>query len=71
MTQSLYAKYTIIKNETGEEVRDAFVLKPETDPIARLALSSYAEFVRDENPLLAADIDNWLRGIYSRLGGAS
>lgn len=63
MSQGLYAKYSIIKKSTGEEVEDAFVLKPVTDKHARQALRAYANSVRSENPDLARDLDAWLIGI--------
>ena len=61
--QGLYSKYTITKNSTGEEIQDAFVLKPLTDKHARKALRTYANSVRSENPDLARDLDAWLIGI--------
>lgn len=61
--QGLYPKYTIIKNSTGKEVEDAFVLKPGTDKHARAALRAYANSIRRENPDLARDLDAWLIGI--------
>lgn len=38
-----------------------FVLKPETDPHARVALAAYAWSVREEKPLLHADLWDVLR----------
>ena len=37
-----------------------FVLKPDTDQHARVALSAYAESVRPSNPKLAEDLDGVL-----------
>ncbi|MGG4267403.1 hypothetical protein [Peribacillus simplex] len=53
--QGLYDKYTVLNNETGEEVTGVFILKPETDPIAIAALQKYAELTTNkelENNLL-------------------
>lgn len=66
--RGLYPKYKIIKNETGEEVENAFVLKPETDVHARTALMIYAQQVRDENPRLALEIEYWILACYERDG---
>lgn len=62
--QGLYQKYTIIKNSTGEEVkRPAFVLLPESDPHARIALRAYADAVEANNPVLASDLRSWMDSI--------
>lgn len=39
----LYNKYTVINNDTGEEVTGCFVLKPYKDKAALEALKRYAE----------------------------
>ncbi|MCM3257125.1 hypothetical protein M3664_04920 [Paenibacillus lautus] len=57
--KGLYKKYTIINNETGQEVEgEYFVLKPENDPAARAALIHYA--TRTENKELGKDIVMWV-----------
>jgi hypothetical protein len=61
--EGLYAKYTITNNETGERVAEAFVLKPDVDKHARIAMAAYAESVRPHNPVLAADLKYWLSQI--------
>ena len=58
--QGLYPKYTVIKNATGEEVFNAFVLKPDVDEHARAALRAYADSVEASNPNLASDLRWWL-----------
>lgn len=63
LTRGLYDKYTVIRNDTGEEVRGTFTLRPEVDPVARIALRAYAEAVRDENEHLAVDLLDWLDDI--------
>lgn len=51
-----------VPDETGdpielEEVQSfLFVLKPDSDPHARVALAAYAESVHNEKPHLAADL---------------
>jgi hypothetical protein len=62
--KGLYWKYTLINNETGEEVKSpAFILKPETDPHALHALKAYAQSVHLDNPVLAADLKAWIERI--------
>ena len=56
--KGLFNKYTIINNETGEEVEGSyFVLKPETDKAARNALRIYACLTENKN--LAEDLFKW------------
>ena len=53
----LYGKYNITKSATGEPINGfAFVLKPDTDPAAHAALTTYAEAVKDSNPKLWSDL---------------
>lgn len=61
--QGLYPKYRITNVQTGQEVEGAFVLKPETDKHARIALAAYAESARGENNALARDLIAWLEMI--------
>lgn len=65
--EGLYHKYDVVNHETGEEVRDGFVLRPSRDPHALVALAAYADSVALENPTLAGD----LRHMVQRLGGIS
>jgi len=58
--KGLYPKYTITNNETGEEVRGAFILKPENDPHARTALAAYATSIQEANPILGKQIREWM-----------
>jgi hypothetical protein len=62
MKQSLYKKFTAIKNSTNEEVKeDVFVLIPSKDPAAIEALRTYA---RETNNLqLSEEITHWLNFI--------
>ena len=58
----LYHKYKIVKT-SGEPIEpDAqyFVLRVDTDVHARLALRTYALSVSRTNPILAAEIIDWL-----------
>lgn len=58
--KGLYAKYTITKNSDGSEVKDAFVLKPETDRHARIAMLDYARSVENDDPQLADELREWV-----------
>lgn len=55
----LYSKYEVRKD--GEPVEDCFVLEPENDPAARVALSAYAGHTDDED--LKQDLLDWLVSI--------
>jgi F0F1-type ATP synthase membrane subunit b/b' len=45
----LKPKYYIFKRDTGEEVKGfAFVLRPEKDPVAQVALDAYANYTRNQ-----------------------
>jgi hypothetical protein len=64
--KGLYAKYKIISNSTGEEVkRPSFILFPDHDPHARAALRAYADSVEKSNPELAIDLRAWMDTIDS------
>lgn len=56
---TLYNKYRVTEN--GEQVEDCFVLEPESDEAARIALHTYAAAIDDDE--LAADIREWLAAI--------
>ena len=56
----IYEKYTVTKKEDGSEVVNAFVLKPETDKHARMALLWYARSCEGVNPELAAQLRDWV-----------
>lgn len=51
-------KYIVLKADTGEGVDNCFVLRPNKDPAANVALEAYAK--ETENETLAADIINWI-----------
>lgn len=62
--QGLYGKYKIFKADTGKEITGwAFVLKPEKDYAARVALAAYAEAVRPRDPELARDLRKLLQDL--------
>jgi hypothetical protein len=62
LEQGLYKKFTVINNETGEEVQEqTFTLNPQTDPIAKSALLHYAS--ETPNQALRNDIRNWLQDL--------
>ena len=54
----LYGKYSVYKNKDGSQVTDCFVLRPDNDPAAVVALTAYA--AATDNAELAADIINWV-----------
>ena len=54
----LYGKYSVYKNKDGSQVTDCFVLHPDKDPAAVVALTAYA--TATDNAELAADIRGWI-----------
>ena len=54
----LYGKYTVRKNSDGSLVTDCFVLRPNKDLAAVVALRAYA--TATDNAELAADIISWV-----------
>jgi len=56
--QGLIHKYNVFKEETGEQVTDCFVLRPEKDDAARIAMLAYARATW--NDALAQDIRKWM-----------
>lgn len=57
----LYRKYTVINNHNGEEVENAFVLRPLSDPIALEVLKLYASSLEECN--LKSDLEKWINDI--------
>lgn len=55
----LYGKYDVTKN--GEAVTDCFVLEPETDKSARMAIRTYA--ASTSNDALAEELNEWMDDI--------
>lgn len=51
-------KYRVFKAEDNSPVENCFVLRPDRDPAARIALSIYAVYT--ENQQLKKDINGWL-----------
>lgn len=56
--EGLKTKYIVRKAETGEDVDNCFVLRPEKDPAAVSAIRAYAEAT--DNAVLASDLLRWL-----------
>lgn len=54
--EGLHHKYDVTNRETGEDVRGAFVLRPDRDRAAVTALGVYAAAVAEAQPTLAADL---------------
>ena len=56
--KGLYRKYIVRKADTGEEVANCFILRPEKDPAAVAALREYARVTNNRE--LASDILRWI-----------
>ncbi len=54
----LKVKYRVYKARNGEPVENCFVLRPDKDMAARMAIRRYAECT--ENRQLAADLEMWV-----------
>ena len=66
LDEGLVEKFTITRNDSGEEVGGAFVLLPETDPLAAAALLFYSDLVHLESggkSPLTSEVDDWLLAI--------
>lgn len=59
--KGLHVKYEVRKKSNGELVEEYFVLRPDKDPAAALALLTYAD--KTDNKQLSEDIMNWLDSI--------
>lgn len=61
----LYDKFEVIRVKTGERIVDefVFVLRPESDRSACVALLAYAEAVRHRSPHLAEQISERVKAI--------
>ena len=60
-TNGLRDKYIVVRKDTGQKVTGCFVLRPETDVIAFLALQTYMNIARKMgNPKVASDIRVWI-----------
>lgn len=60
-TGGLRHKYDVRKAGTGEAVTDCFVLRPDRDPAARVALLAYAHATEDH--ALAHDLELWVQAL--------
>ncbi|ANS73179.1 hypothetical protein AWM70_00090 [Paenibacillus yonginensis] len=65
----LYAKYTVINKENGQQVDNCFVLRPDRDPAARSTLMQYALVCGKEE--LALDIQRWIDHLSKETEGIS
>ena len=54
--EGLYGKYEVTEN--GDPVPDCFVLEPETDKAARMAIRKYAEYTPNDG--LSEDLIEWM-----------
>lgn len=61
----LFEKYRVIRKGIGggRIVENPFVLVPEKDPHAVVALIAYAASVEGENPTLAKELREWMDGV--------
>lgn len=57
----LKVKYDVFKTKDGSKVNNCFVLRPDKDPTAIVALKAYAEAT--PNKELAKDIFKWINFI--------
>jgi hypothetical protein len=56
MTKGLYSKYIVLRKDGKPADGIFFVLKPEKDLFARIAMRAYAESCMDSSPELAYDL---------------
>lgn len=56
--EGLKVKYLVFKSDTGEQIENCFVLRPDKDEAAVEALRAYAEAT--DNKILSEDIYNWV-----------
>jgi len=60
MTQGLYSKYIVLRKDGKPAEGVFFVLKPQSDIHARVAVMAYAESCKETKPKLAEDLLRWL-----------
>ena len=60
-----YGKYNVYRAADTDALDpdSYFVLRPERDPAARVALAAYAAACEDANPWLARDLRLWLTSL--------
>lgn len=58
MVLGLQEKYIIQRVSDGTTVHNCFVLKADTDPVARECIKLYAKLTK--NPVLAKDLSEWM-----------
>jgi len=62
MPRGLYHKYDVFyADEVTPLEGEFFVLRPDRDPHAHEAIWAYARSVRPKNPVLADDLERWLK----------
>lgn len=64
--KGLYRKFDVRSVRTGEHIPSAFVMLPEKDLAAVVALRQYALNIEPENPVLSADILHWMETIVEK-----
>ncbi len=64
--KEIYSKYIVTHTDGRPDGDDCFVLRPDKDPAAVMALQVYAMFT--DNAQLSHDITEWLKRI-ERKGG--
>jgi len=65
--EGLKIKYRVFKAEDNTPVENCFVLRPDKDPAAIMALEAYAIFT--DNAQLSHDIMEWVNKIEGNNGG--
>jgi hypothetical protein len=60
MSDGLYPKYRVTKISDGSTVINFFVLRPERDVHAQVALRYYADSVAKDNPTLSKELHAWM-----------
>lgn len=61
MSKGLYSKYIVLRKDGEPADGIFFVLKPESDINARVAVRAYAEACMEKSPELAYDLILWLQ----------
>jgi hypothetical protein len=61
MSKGFYSKYIVLRKDGKPAEGTYFVLKPEVDVAARIAMRAYAEACMDDSPELAYDLILWLQ----------
>lgn len=61
MSKGFYSKYIVLRKDGKAADGIFFVLKPDTDIAARVAMRAYADMCMEDSPELAYDLITWLQ----------